>query len=490
MLRISLLFIFSLFLISCGKNPKRTELTTGYKAEIIDMEADEDGDGILNSSELKKGLDRYEFNRPLLDLSEERVSIMQDFQTTTLVISQKKKEALKLIPNSAENLSYQYLALPQLSIKERWAIEKMANENQLIQVVIDGQLDWSLPEIFQFSYLNVGLGIFDWSSRKVIPLESHIILNKLNSGKLRWIFNLTSTDKQRIQSQNLSWDFVLNIQESQWNIGNNVLDWNHVKHNLVHIFHDLDEDAKVYPIQYPSQNLLPTQNDLQLYLEREAVTGLPILERGQVYFVHEKGLNLKERENETVQLKISTQDVRKTQILKSEKKKWERIDISLVSPEFSKIIKTDSVNVTWIGQKPCDSGRWSKILCEGQTLNMQCQAHYETVQENLKKVVLPSDKIQVELETRTISLETWMDMSGATLLDNGLLLRWEGELMKSRDFIPKSFQWQKENKTFSLGYIGLNCPSTPANSIQRSSFNQSRFTTDEVWNFEVKQFQY
>jgi len=457
---------------------------------MIDTEADQDGDGIKNSIELKQGLDRSEFNFPRLSLSQTQIEVKSDFQSSFFKTSKQEYSYYHILPSSS--LPQQYLLLPQMHSQERWLLEERAQREDVLQLELEGELSWDLSSILTFHYAKIDLGIYDWSTSEVLALDSYLVINQITQGKFHWSFTLSEEDKDRIKNRKMKWDFVLILSDSEWRSPLKRIHWNEIKEGYAHFLPAHSMAPKLYSEQVDPQVFIPKNSALELFQNDEQIMGIPIIKKGLIYHLQEKEFSYEMRELKKVAHSNYQMPVGNFKLKGLENHQWERIDLTLISPELSTQTVSRDVNVTWIGQKPCHvgGGRFQKVLCEGQSLVQRCTASYQELVSLPQEKGIPLEEVSVELSKSKVSLKDWIKMSGATILNNGKLIRWEGNTRKMMELRPFKLLWDREKRSVSYGYTGLQCPLVSSPAVQVLSHDQSRHVQEELWGFHLQQYQY
>ncbi|PIP95955.1 MAG: hypothetical protein COW00_02545 [Bdellovibrio sp. CG12_big_fil_rev_8_21_14_0_65_39_13] len=484
-----ILLLFLLFTSSCGQRVAKY-LGPSSNIEMIDTDADEDGDGLSNSLELKRNFDRSEFNFPRLKLSQTKMELKVDFQSTLFETSKQDFTDYHILPSPA--LPQQYLLLPQMSTQERWMLEQQAWKESILQLEMEGFLSWDLNDLLTFQSAKIDLGIYDWSTAQVHPLDSYLVVNQISQGQYHWTFTLSEEDKDKVKNRKMKWDFVLVLSDSEWKTPQKSIYWHEAKENYAHFIVSNTMNPKLFSLKVNPHIFISPHSGIELYENEKLVRGIPIIEKGVVYHQQNTEFAYEKRNLKKQTLLKYQMDVKDFRLRGLGGHSWERIDLTLLSSELKPHLVSREVDVVWVGQKPCEvgGGRIQKGLCEGQSIVRKCSASYQMLTSQPQEKLIPIDKINVQLENSTMSLRGWTKISGAEILNEGKLIRWEGNSLSAINMRPLKLIWHHESQNISYGYVGIQCPPLSSPAIPIFSHDQSQHSQKEQWSFSIEQFQF
>lgn len=472
------LMCFVLLLNSCMNDTKNSNAQMVNSEEVIDLFADEDGDGIFNTEELNYSLDRTQFDVPRLSFENIVISYLANEEVTAK--TEKSKNPQSLFPVLIDQTSpVQYQILTQLNLIERYNFEKHFKNGDEVELAVSGKLNWSLRKIFEVNSIRAHLGIYHYHNSKVTVLSAPIVWRSAPEGHFYEVTRLKSDLAKDFHLFSLPWDFVLIIEDLDWQAQSKKFSWSNISKGLYKLQINHDEHFQ--------QMFFNRKEDFNIYTNKYQNDLIEVASQDYIKHFSNRALLSFWQNNQKIINSIGTFDSYQLVPISKNKKRWNRIDIKLINHRLEKIITVQDVITSWTGQRPCrgPSERKSIRICEGQTINLTCQGAYESYREVSERKKLKSSKLMVETAAGVYSIDEWVKLSGAEYLEGGELIRWEGLQLPDDQFVPIYIQNRDQAKALEYGYLRSECSNAPEHAVRVNHFDMSRKNTKEKTTLEL-----
>lgn len=485
-------FLIPIFLItilsSCGRDANSVEQKSTTRVATINLESDEDRDGLSNYQEIKFNLSRKEFNRPSISFSKIKIEFRDLDKIKYVNESSIRPNYVHLDQN---DIFYSFEKISNFSISDRFEFEELI-ANGPTSIRLEAQIHVNHPHLYELKRINVDLAIFHKPSGKFKVLNQNTNLNIDDGSFFDIEFEFGPEEFEKFKSFPSHWDFALIVEDLEWATSLKKFSWKNVSPQLIHLL--VETKYSHEQIAFFPQFV----NDFSLLKEKE----LRKLKNGQLMENHEE---LKAHDVVTVLFKENYEmiknhnnyEIKDLQIendgwkdLMKNRHVWQRIDLSFMRRNLSKALVAGKVQVMFEANGPCPGGygRKNLRLCEGERTQFTCDVVQEIPQINESLETINLDQIEIDTPTGPMTLRQWITLSGAEILDNQKLVRWEGLRDQLDIYTPLRIRLKQDSQIMNYGFQDPQCPHV-INGRQtqfdrkRNDIKVSNYINLEVYNY-------
>ncbi|GAB4014817.1 MAG: hypothetical protein Fur0010_13260 [Bdellovibrio sp.] len=486
MKQIHILAITILILVSCGKESNSIEQRNPSGLATINLESDEDHDGLSNYQELKYNLSREEFNRPLITFEKLKLGFRSDPSKSVNSLNSERPDML--LPDSVEKI-YGLELISNLTISERYYFEQKFSKIS-DSLVLDAKVKISHPELFKLKRMRIDLAIFHRPSGKYKFIDRSAILNIEHLSSFEVEFQLTEIELNNLKTFPAHWEFAIAIEDVEWQTLNSNFSWKDIEPHLIHVLSNRKEDVlyRTFTPQhfYAKSDLIST--DFIIVHKNRIMENNEQIPPGDLVTIFNRDwyLNLNtDKKYEHLYKKIRNKEwgeVTKNQNL------WQRIDIKILKRDLSKQFINRNVEMEYYSLSPCGNFGGRKIrLCGGSSIRLTCDALEEVSIINEFDDEFRDQEIFIDTASGQFELQEWIKKSGAVLLENKIL-RWEGYRNESDLLTPLKVYLDRPDQVINIGFQEPHCRNAPNAdrrpfSLNRRDVRENDFIKIEILNY-------